>query len=124
MPRHLISDAHEWINEIPTAPIYYLAKPGLPFHNTSPIFLQPFWFRLRSMFLNLSPPAVVGFRPHLSEPSSLALWDNGTMPLNPRPFSAQGVPPAVVGSRVYTMADIKIIADRQCKDPVGVQSTR
>ena len=27
MPRHLISDAHEWINEIPTIPIYYLAKP-------------------------------------------------------------------------------------------------
>ena len=27
MPRHLISGAHEWINEIPTAPIYYLAKP-------------------------------------------------------------------------------------------------
>ena len=26
MPRHLISDAHEWINEIPTASIYYLAK--------------------------------------------------------------------------------------------------
>ena len=26
-PRHLISDAHEWINEIPTVPIYYLAKP-------------------------------------------------------------------------------------------------
>ncbi len=26
MPRHLISDAHEWINEIPTVPIYYLAK--------------------------------------------------------------------------------------------------
>ena len=25
MPRHLISDAHEWINEIPTVPIYYLA---------------------------------------------------------------------------------------------------
>ena len=24
MPRHLISDAHEWINEIPTVPIYYL----------------------------------------------------------------------------------------------------
>ena len=24
---HLISDAHEWINEIPTVPIYYLAKP-------------------------------------------------------------------------------------------------
>ena len=23
MPRHLISDAHEWINEIPTVPIYY-----------------------------------------------------------------------------------------------------
>ena len=22
MPRHLISDAHEWINEIPTVPIY------------------------------------------------------------------------------------------------------
>ena len=27
MPRHLISDAHEWNNEIPTVPIYYLAKP-------------------------------------------------------------------------------------------------
>ena len=26
MPRHLISDAPEWINEIPTIPIYYLAK--------------------------------------------------------------------------------------------------
>ena len=26
MPRHLISDVHEWINEIPTVPIYYLAK--------------------------------------------------------------------------------------------------
>ena len=27
MPCHLISDAYEWINEIPTVPIYYLAKP-------------------------------------------------------------------------------------------------
>ena len=27
MPRHLISDAHEWINEIPTVPTYHLAKP-------------------------------------------------------------------------------------------------
>ncbi|PKA46750.1 hypothetical protein AXF42_Ash021133 [Apostasia shenzhenica] len=27
MPRHLVSDAHEWINEIPTVPIYYPAKP-------------------------------------------------------------------------------------------------
>jgi len=27
MPRHSISDAHEWINEIPTVPIYLLAKP-------------------------------------------------------------------------------------------------
>ncbi|CAN6973016.1 unnamed protein product [Brassica rapa subsp. trilocularis] len=27
MPRHLISDAHEWINEIPTVPVYYPAKP-------------------------------------------------------------------------------------------------
>ncbi|VDM04500.1 unnamed protein product [Schistocephalus solidus] len=27
VPRHLSSDAHEWINEIPTAPFYYLAKP-------------------------------------------------------------------------------------------------
>jgi hypothetical protein len=26
MPRHLISDAHEWINEIPTVPTYYLVK--------------------------------------------------------------------------------------------------
>ena len=26
MPRHLIGDAHEWINEIPTVLIYYLAK--------------------------------------------------------------------------------------------------
>ena len=27
MPRHLTSDAHEWINEVPTVPIFYLAKP-------------------------------------------------------------------------------------------------
>ena len=28
MPRHPISDVHEWINETPvTVPIYYLAKP-------------------------------------------------------------------------------------------------
>jgi len=26
MPRHLISDAHEWINEIPTVPTYGLAN--------------------------------------------------------------------------------------------------
>ena len=26
MPRHPISDAHEWIREIPTVPIYCLAK--------------------------------------------------------------------------------------------------
>jgi len=29
MPRHLISDAHEWINEIPTVPIYFLANTQL-----------------------------------------------------------------------------------------------
>ena len=29
MPRHLLSDAHEWINEILTVPIHYLAKPHL-----------------------------------------------------------------------------------------------
>ena len=27
MARHLISDAHEWMNAIPTVPLYYLAKP-------------------------------------------------------------------------------------------------
>ena len=27
MPRHLICDAHEWINEIPTVPTYVLANP-------------------------------------------------------------------------------------------------
>jgi len=27
MPRYLISDAHEWIHEILTVPIYYLSKP-------------------------------------------------------------------------------------------------
>jgi len=26
MPRHLISDAHEWINEIPTVPTHALAN--------------------------------------------------------------------------------------------------
>ena len=26
MPRHLIGDAHEWINEIPTVPTHSLAK--------------------------------------------------------------------------------------------------
>ena len=29
MPRHLISDAHEWINEIPTVPIYTAKGTGL-----------------------------------------------------------------------------------------------
>ena len=29
MPRHLISDAHEWMNEIPTVPISFLAKQQL-----------------------------------------------------------------------------------------------
>ena len=28
MPRHLISDAHEWINEIPTVPIYSGVSAG------------------------------------------------------------------------------------------------
>jgi hypothetical protein len=27
MPQHLISDAHEWINEIPAVPIFYRAEP-------------------------------------------------------------------------------------------------
>uniref|UniRef100_A0A8C4T9G3 Uncharacterized protein n=1 Tax=Erpetoichthys calabaricus TaxID=27687 RepID=A0A8C4T9G3_ERPCA len=27
MHRHLISHAHEWMNEIPTVPFYYLIKP-------------------------------------------------------------------------------------------------
>jgi hypothetical protein len=27
MPRHLISDVHEWINVIPSVLVYYLAKP-------------------------------------------------------------------------------------------------
>jgi len=27
MPRHLLRDAHGWINEIPTVLIYYLPKP-------------------------------------------------------------------------------------------------
>lgn len=29
MPRHLISDAHEWINEILTVPIHILANQQL-----------------------------------------------------------------------------------------------
>ena len=27
MPRHIISDTHEWMNEIPIVPIHYIAKP-------------------------------------------------------------------------------------------------
>jgi len=27
MPRQITTDAHEWINEIPTVPIYHLANP-------------------------------------------------------------------------------------------------
>ena len=27
MPRQIIRDAHQWINEIPIVPIYYVAKP-------------------------------------------------------------------------------------------------
>ena len=26
LPRHLINDVYEWVNEMPTVPIYYLAK--------------------------------------------------------------------------------------------------
>ena len=44
MPRHLISDVHEWINEIPTVPIYYLAKPQ---QSTIYYLAEPFW---RSLF--------------------------------------------------------------------------
>ena len=44
MPRHLISDAHEWINEIPPVPIYYLAKPQ---QSTIYYLAEPFW---RSLF--------------------------------------------------------------------------
>jgi len=29
MPRHLICDAHEWINEVLTVPTYHLAKSQL-----------------------------------------------------------------------------------------------
>jgi len=29
MPRHLICDAHEWINEISAVPTYHLAKTQL-----------------------------------------------------------------------------------------------
>lgn len=29
MPSHLICDVHEWTNEIPTVPIYHLAKQQL-----------------------------------------------------------------------------------------------
>ncbi len=39
MPRHLISDVHEWINEIPTVPIYYLVK-HLTFCETLPVGYQ------------------------------------------------------------------------------------
>ncbi|KAJ0074549.1 hypothetical protein Patl1_37559 [Pistacia atlantica] len=53
MPRHLISDAHEWINEIPTVPVYYPAKPQprerawqnqrgkKTLRGTPPLFLDP-----------------------------------------------------------------------------------
>ena len=27
MPRQITTETHEWINKIPTVPIYYLAKP-------------------------------------------------------------------------------------------------
>jgi len=27
MPRHLTSDAHEWINEVPTVPTYHQVNP-------------------------------------------------------------------------------------------------
>ena len=42
MPRHLISDAHEWINEIPTVPIYYLQMEGgdILYAETIPELLQ------------------------------------------------------------------------------------
>ena len=30
MPCHLISEAHEWMIEIPTVPLHYLTKPQKP----------------------------------------------------------------------------------------------
>jgi len=47
MPRHLISDAHEWINEIPTVPLSEGAFPGC-------------WKRAR---LALLPKQGGGYRP-------------------------------------------------------------
>ena len=66
MPRHLISDAHEWINEILTVPIYYLAVhtfgPLLSFGRQKiyvqiethifPSFFFLYWF----MAPNILPP--------------------------------------------------------------------
>ena len=57
MPRHLISGAHEWINEILTVPIYYLAKlqprdlgrsmgKGGPVELDSPFKVEHFWCKI------------------------------------------------------------------------------
>ena len=57
-------------------------------------------------FLNSSPLAVAGFRPHSSSMS----WGSF--------MSLDSSPPAVVKDRVYTMVDIREIALRHAQDPV------
>jgi hypothetical protein len=51
MPRRPISDAHEWINEIPAVPVYYLAKslPGERAWKTSKGKEDPFELDFRQM---------------------------------------------------------------------------
>ena len=44
MPRHLISDAHEWINEVPSVPSHYLT-----------IFFNSLTFRVTQMAPNVPP---------------------------------------------------------------------
>ena len=43
MPRHVISDVHEWMNEVPTVPIWHPANP------------QP-WERARPMIAGKEDP--------------------------------------------------------------------
>ena len=99
MPRHLISDAHEWINEIPTVPIYYLAKPQPRERAWQNQRGKKTLEHLCSLLLNgvdswrhpLASPGAT----HLQAASGKVTW-NGESALAEIPWRAGGQPRAVV----------------------------
>ncbi|KAJ0003527.1 hypothetical protein NQD34_008625 [Periophthalmus magnuspinnatus] len=57
MPRHLISAAHERMNEIPTVPIHHLVKPqrGTSTKGKKTLLSSTLVWHSHSLLLSLSP---------------------------------------------------------------------